>query len=306
MENQIWLLADLLSQQKKSLGLFHFLKAVDDIKKGLSLLSRDFAFFYPEFAQLLSQLERSQLLERQQSLMRSVERGTLLLYPGHPLYPLGFYQLEDLPYLLRVRGSPVWMSQRGLSVVGSREPGRLSKQWIDEQLSQFLRSASAYTVSGGARGVDQAVHELCLRVQTPTVAVLPCGLDHIYPSSLLAWLDDIYAQGGAVISEYDDQLEMRKHLFHQRNRLIPALGLVTLVIDAKAKSGTIITAHQAMNQGRPLWVLPSHPLDVQAQGGLQLLFDGAQLVRDAQDLNLLFEIEFQYSQPKSNPHSLFS
>lgn len=306
MENEIWLLADLMSSQKKSHGLFVFLKAVDDLKKGASLFEKGFHQDYPELSLILQAVGESRLRQRLGELVRSVEQGNLLLYPGHGFYPSGFYQLEDLPYLLRVQGSPVWMSQRGIAVVGSREPSMHSRQWIEEQMSVFLRSQSVYTVSGGARGVDQAIHDLSLRLQVPTVVVLPSGLGHVYPSSLLPWLDMIVEQGGAIVSEYDHGVCMKKHLFHQRNRLIPALSLVTLVVDAKVKSGTVMTAHQAMNQGRPLWVLPSHPLDVHAQGGLQLLFDGAQMIRDAQDLSLLYETEFQYTLPKEFNHSLFS
>jgi DNA processing protein len=306
MENEIWLLADLMSSQKKSHSLFVFLKAVDELKKGASLFTRAFHENFPELSLILQSVGETRLRQKMTELIRSVENGGLLLYPGHAFYPTGFYQLEDLPYLLRVRGSPVWLSQRGIAVVGSREPSVSSRQWIEEQMSLFLRTQSVYTVSGGARGVDQAIHDLSLRLQVPTVVVLPSGLGHVYPSSLFPWLDMIVEQGGAIISEYDDSVSMKKHLFHQRNRLIPALSLVTLVIDAKIKSGTVMTAHQAMNQGRPLWVLPSHPLDLHAQGGLQLLFDGAQMIRDAQDLNLLYETEFQYTLPKELNHSLFS
>jgi DNA processing protein len=217
--------------------------------------------------------------------------GVRFIYPGHDFYPSSLLRMYDPPILLSYLGSPVWMSQQGLSVVGSRNPKIESLNWLEQTLPALLQENNIYVVSGGARGIDQMAHSLCLRYEAPTVAMVPSGLGQIYPQELIGWVRDITAFGGAIVSEYPFQKPMRKNHFQARNRLIAGFSIATLIIEASVRSGTMITARQCAEQGRPLFVVPSHPLEINSRGGLDLICDGATPVRDAEDLRLFYHSE---------------
>jgi DNA processing protein len=106
-------------------------------------------------------------------------------------------------------------------------------------------------------------------------------------------IEHILQGGGALVSEYENERPMQKHFFAQRNRLISALGLGTLIIEARQRSGTLLTAHEALEQGRPLWVLPGHPMDPHCSGSLDLIRDGANPLYTAEELGEQFRSEVQ-------------
>lgn len=217
--------------------------------------------------------------------------GVNLLCYGEELYPLDCYWMSDPPLTLSYLGSPAWLNGSTLAVVGSREPTFESVQWMEKEFTTFCEKAHPCVISGGARGVDQKSHSIALRQHKTTVVVLPSGLGSLYPESLKDWVGPILDQGGSFLSEYSYEQKMHKHLFHHRNRLIAALGKATLLIEARRRSGTLITAQQALLLGRPVWVVPGHPLDSHFGGSLDLLSDGASLIRDAEDLLMYFSAE---------------
>lgn len=290
MEESIWLLAALCSREIY-VSLSSFLRAQNGLRKGVSFWSSEFFELCPEFTGWRLKYSNSELSDIRKELLESVERGHLLLYPGHSLFPSSCLQIEEIPFLLRLKGAPIWMGPMGLSVVGHREPSLASLEWMDDHLSQFFRETTCFSVSGGARGVDQKAHLISLRTGRPTVILLPSGLSQIYPASLKDWVDEVVSAGGAILSEYQDQKKMQKHFFAQRNRLISALGCATLIIEARRRSGTLLTAREALDQGKPVWVLPGHPMDPGFLGSLDFLADGGSMVRDATDLCLLFNSE---------------
>lgn len=222
---------------------------------------------------------------------KMTEQGATLLCYGEEDYPNSCYLMEDPPLTLSFLGSPSWRGARSLSVVGSREPCFESTQWMEKEFSDFCQRAKPVIVSGGARGVDQKAHAIALRHHLSTVVVLPSGLGCLYPESLQEWVQPVLAAGGCFVSEYSLDQRMHKHLFHHRNRLIAALGCASLLIEARRRSGTLITAQQASQLGRPVWVVPGHPLDVHFGGSLDLLSEGASLIRDAEDLFMYFNSE---------------
>ncbi|MGE5086511.1 MAG: DNA-processing protein DprA [Bacillota bacterium] len=222
---------------------------------------------------------------------RQAMKGVKFVCYGEKDYPSQCYLMADSPLCLSYVGTPCWQAGGSMSIVGSREPSSESLLWMEQELSSFLTKAKPLVVSGGARGVDQKAHALALRKLCTTAVILPSGLGEIYPESLKDWVRPIIDQGGCLISEYDYQQKMHKHLFHHRNRLIAALGTVTLLVEARRRSGTLITAHQAAQLGRPVLVVPGHPQDPHFQGSLDLLFEGAQMARDAEDLLMLFHSE---------------
>lgn len=210
---------------------------------------------------------------------------------GEAHYPTQCYLMEDPPLTLSYLGRPVWEQTGGIAVVGSREPSADSLKWMEKELGEFCVSSQSLIISGGARGIDQKAHSIALRKSCPTIVVLPSGLGEVYPESLKEWVHPVLAGGGCFVSEYDYRQPMHKRLFHHRNRLIAALGKASLLIEAKRKSGTLITAQQAAQLGRPVWVVPGHPYDPHFTGGLDLLSEGAIMIRDAQDLLMFYRAE---------------
>jgi len=282
-----------------------------------------------EFFRLLSQLEQGMMLqdlelwidpsalaplrtrwcERVSQMLEALQayqqQGIHFTYPGSPDFPAELLSMSDPPYFLSYYGKPVWLEQPSFAIVGSRELSARGELWCEQILPQVIRELPMTVVSGGARGVDQVAHRTALRAGRPTLALIPSGLRQIYPEAFAQWARPIADAGGAVISEFAPSAEMRKHYFVRRNRLISGLGVATLVVEARRKSGSLLTARHTLEQGKPLFVLPSHPMDSENLGALDLMLEGATPVRDAQDLILLLRSEMDravYLQRASGLH----
>lgn len=203
---------------------------------------------------------------------------------GEAGYPAELRRLSDPPLVLSFLGQPVW-TQNKISIVGSRHPSQKTLWWLRGQLETILSECQCVTVSGGAIGVDQLVHQASIDLKMPTLAILPSGILNLYPKSLVPLVSQILDNGGCLLSEFEDNLPVYKHHFSYRNRLIAALGKVSIIVEAREKSGTLITAHRALEMGKDLFVIPGHPLDESFKGSLQLLKLGAHILTDAEDLN---------------------
>jgi DNA processing protein len=237
--------------------------------------------------------EFPELVEEFETPLRPLSENlkfTWLIY-GSPHYPSCFYGMPDPPLILTMLGNPCWEEGEAISVVGSREPLSESLEWIEEELGAFAEFCKPVLVSGGARGVDQAVHALAIKKGLPTVAFLPSGLSEIYPSQFRSWVPHIIRNGGCVISEYPLGMRVQRALFHHRNRLIAQMGKATVIVQAAEKSGSIMTGHLAAEAGKPTWVVPAHPLRRAFLGNLKLLREGATMVCSAEDLSLFFKVE---------------
>ncbi len=203
---------------------------------------------------------------------------------GEPSYPAEFMQILDPPLVFSFLGEPVWMQDK-IAVVGSRQPSQKTLWWLRKELGSVLSQYGLASVSGGAIGVDQLAHQASIDLKMPTIAVLPSGLGDLYPKSFQPMSQDILKNGGCLISEFSDDLAVRKHHFSYRNRLIAALGKISVVVEAREKSGTLITAHRALEMGRDVFVVPGHPLDDSFRGSLQLLKLGGHLLTESNDLS---------------------
>lgn len=207
-----------------------------------------------------------------------------IIYPGHALYPEGFLTIDHPPKLLTYVGEPAWLAPVRISVVGSREMSQNAKEWMEQYFDLYLKSSSAVTVSGAAFGIDQMAHRLSVRNCLPTIAFIPSGLSKVYPYRFNYDMKEILLAKGAVVSEFPPSFEMKKHHFERRNRLISAISDVLFVVEARRKSGSIMTARLALSQNKTICVLPSSPMNAQNLGNLDLLFDGAHPLRDDKDL----------------------
>ena len=272
--------------------LLHWLEEGHDPKDFLYCLRQKQKEWKKQQAPLLDFLETHPhwVREVQAYIEELKEKQVHLLYPGHPDYPRSFLELSSPPMALLYRGSPCWKNEsRLLSVVGSREPQEVSLLWMEEHLAPLIKEEEVVIVSGGARGIDKKAHWLALRQEKPTLVFLPSGLENPYPAQVQDWLGEVFRCQGAVVSEFPLDASMRKCHFPQRNRLIAQISPTTLVVEARQRSGSMITAQRAVEQNREVITLPAFPLDFPFQGNVQLLFDGASMVRDFADLRALFK-----------------
>jgi DNA processing protein len=205
---------------------------------------------------------------------------------GDAAYPSAFLQLSDPPWMVYAQGQAAPMGASALAVVGSRNP---TAQGRENALAfaQDLAASGVCVVSGLALGIDAAAHEGALRGGTAlpvaTVAVVGTGLDRVYPKGNQA-LAQAVAQRGWLISEYPLGTPPLAAHFPQRNRLIAALGQGCLVVEAALSSGSLITAHQALELGREVFAIPGSIHSPQSRGCHALIRQGAKLVESAQDV----------------------
>ncbi len=206
--------------------------------------------------------------------------GVTLVAPTESTYPPRLATLDDAPPLLGIRGVREAMLRPMIAIVGSRNASGAGLKFAG-QLARDLGEAGFVVISGLARGIDQAAHRAT--VEGGTVAVLAGGHDRIYPpehGDLLAALLD---HGGAI-SEMPLGHVPRAHDFPRRNRLISGASLGVVVIEAAHRSGSLITARMAAEQGREVFAVPGSPLDPRAAGTNDLIKQGAALVTEASDV----------------------
>ena len=206
--------------------------------------------------------------------------GARLLCLGEDDYPKILRAIDAPAPVLCVLGQSEIFSRPAISIVGSRNASAAGLAFT-ERMAAELGAAGLVIVSGLARGIDARAHRASL--QTGTMAVLAGGLDRIYPSEHED-LARAIAQGGALVSEMPLGWEPRGRDFPRRNRLVSGLALATLVIEAARRSGSLITARFAGEQGREVFAVPGSPLDPRAEGTNDLLRDGAMICTRASDI----------------------
>jgi DNA processing protein len=219
-------------------------------------------------------------LEPLLQLVRDSGHGALTCLD--PLYPALLKTIPDPPVILWTQGDQSLLSQPAVAVVGSRRafPASLT---IARQLARDLADAGLVVVSGMARGVDSAAHLGALDAGGPTIAVTGCGLTNVYPPRN-AKLAAAIRETGTIVSELPPDAEPLPSHFPLRNRIISGLARATIVVEAGARSGSLITAMQAVEQGRSVLAVPGNTLSDRHRGSHQLIKDGARLVDTVEDV----------------------
>ncbi|HYF35743.1 MAG TPA: DNA-processing protein DprA, partial [Prosthecobacter sp.] len=210
------------------------------------------------------------------------ERGLTILTQEDELYPPLLKEIHDPPLVLYVWGQVTKRDHNAIGVVGSRH-ATLYGMNATKKLS-FQIAYSGYTVvSGLARGIDTAAHEAALAAKGRTIAVIGSGIGKLYPPENMALAEKIAAQG-AVISEYPVDRTADKQTFPYRNRVVAGWSSGLLVVEAPVRSGSLITAQQATEQGRAVYAVPG-PIDKPTSAGCnRLIQQGAKLVMDGGDI----------------------
>lgn len=217
-------------------------------------------------------------IRREEEALASL--GGQFLVIGDAAYPPALAALADAPPVLSAIGDVGLLARPTLAVVGGREASLAARRFAAD-LATVLGATGFVIASGLARGIDAAAHEAAL--PTGTIAVLACGLDQTYPPQN-ATLQNAIAARGLLLSEAELGARPLARAFPRRNRIVSGLSAGVVVIEAAAKSGSLITAQQAAEQGREVFVVPGSPMDPRHAGSNSLIRDGAILTRDANDI----------------------
>ncbi|WP_238365982.1 DNA-processing protein DprA [Mesobacterium pallidum] len=227
-------------------------------------------------------------------LRRGREAGAQLIFRGDPTYPAPLTELPDPPPMLWAVGDLSVLQRPAVALVGSRNASALGTR-MARSLAKGLAREGWIVVSGLARGIDAAAHHASL--ETGTIGVLAGGVDVLYPAENAAMAEEIPKHGLRLSEQPMGMQPMARH-FPARNRIVSGLARAVIVVEAAAKSGSLITARNALDLGREVMAVPGHPFDNRAAGCNMLLRDGARLVRGPQDvIEALPELAPQLDQP---------
>ena len=205
--------------------------------------------------------------------------------PPEKLYFIGSLPAERMP---------------SIAIVGTRKPTRYGNE-VTHKLAYDLAQKGIVIISGLALGVDSIAHRAALEAGGRTIAVLGNGLPTIYPASHKSLADDIVANGGAIISEYEPGTEARPFRFLERNRIVSGLADAIIITEAAARSGTLNTAMHALEQGKEIFVVPGNITSPMSAGCNALLRQGATPVTDAKDILEVIAPELLASQTTVMP-----
>ena len=218
--------------------------------------------------------------DAERELASSAKLGVSLVALGEADYPPRLQMIDDAPPLIAVRGNARALALPMVAIVGSRNASGAGLKFT-QRIARELGEAGFATVSGLARGIDAAAHRASLR--SGTIAVLAGGHDRVYPVEHADLLDTILA-AGATLSEMPLGWEPRGRDFPRRNRLISGLSLGVVIVEAAKRSGSLITARFALEQGREVFAVPGSPLDPRAEGTNGLIKQGATPVTETADI----------------------
>lgn len=215
-------------------------------------------------------------------LERIEQFGAYVITQASPEYPRHLREIYNPPILLYVWGQLTERDQHAIGVVGSRKSSHYGLESA-KKLSFQLAYAGLTVVSGLARGIDTAAHQGALAAQGRTVAVIGSGLMELYPPENQGLAEKI-SGSGAVVSEFPMQFPPSRETFPYRNRIVAGWGSGTLVVEAGLKSGALITANQALDQGRQVYAVPGQIDRPTSAGSNRLIQQGAKLVTSASDI----------------------
>lgn len=227
-------------------------------------------------------MNKNQQALLQTSLAWLEGNNNFLITRDSPDYPDLLAEIPDSPPLLYVKGSPAVLHQPQLAIVGSRYPTAGGKRNARSFARQLSGSGFAIT-SGLAMGIDVESHVGAMQARGSTIAVLGTGIDRVYPARHQAIFEQI-AEQGALVSEFSPGVPPLPANFPRRNRIISGLSLGVLVVEASVKSGSMITAKLALEQGREVFAIPGSIHNPVARGCHRLISNGAKLVQTAADI----------------------
>lgn len=234
----------------------------------------------PEAAKSIRDWESRVDLSSELALVR--EFGARVLTLADPGYPRLLREIHDPPTVLYVHGDILERDRYAIGVIGTRKPSHYAAD-CTKKLSYQLAYSGVTVVSGLARGVDTSAHQAALAAKGRTIAVLGSGLMELYPPENKALAEKI-STSGAVITEFSMRIKADRQTFPMRNRIISGCSFGVLVVEAGARSGALISANQAGEQGRSIYAVPGRIDNPGAIGSNRLIQQGAKLVTSSADI----------------------
>ncbi len=231
-------------------------------------------------------------VDRELSLLKEI--GGKIITLNNEIYPQRLKEIYDPPPILYMRGDLKKEDELAVAIVGSRKTSPYGR-WVTEKISQELASQGITIISGMARGIDSVAHLGALSAEGRTIAVLGCGVDRVYPSENRGLFKRIIDHG-AVLSEFPMGSPPEASHFPKRNRIISGLSIGVVVVEASEESGSLITAHYALEQGREVFAVPGNIGTRGSRGTHLLIRQGAKLVESSEDI--LEEILPQWKREK--------
>src|SRR5436853_4469913 len=233
-------------------------------------------------------------------LKRISDFGASAITQGSPQYPKALREIHSAPIVLYVWGEVQERDQHAIGVIGARRTTHYGTESA-KKLSYQLAYAGLTVISGLARGIDTAAHQGALAAKGRTIAVIGSGLAKLYPPENGPLAGKIRSGNGAIVSEFSMDIEPDRQTFPMRNRIISGWSHGILVVEAGLNSGALITAAQALEQGRAVYAVPGHINAPSAMGSNRLIPQGAKLVMDASDI--LEDLEILLPEAKPSPET---
>jgi DNA processing protein len=240
------------------------------------------------------------LVDLQGELQRIREFGAAVITQNTPTYPKQLREIHAPPIVLYVWGELNERDQHAIAVIGSRRTTHYGTESA-KKLSYQLAYSGLTVISGLARGIDTAAHQGALAAKGRTIAVIGSGLSCLYPPENAALAEKIRNGNGAIVSEFSMEIEPDRQTFPMRNRIISGWSHGILVVEAGLNSGALITASQAIDQGRAVYAVPGHINTPTALGSNRLIQQGAKLVIDASDI--LDDLQILLPESKPSPEA---
>lgn len=234
----------------------------------------------PSMAHMICKRLNTEYIERR--LNANEQHRVRYMTVFDPEYPPLLREIADPPWVIYYRGDLQMLERPSIAIVGTRSPTVYGKK-VAFDFAQQLSAAGVCVVSGLARGIDSCAHRGALTQHGGTAAVLGCGADTVYPPENASLWADI-EEKGVVLTEYPIGTKLHPGLFPQRNRIISGLCLGTVVVEAAGKSGSLITADQALEQSRDVFAVPGPITSPKSAGTLELIRQGAKMAASAEHI----------------------
>lgn len=249
----------------------------------------------PKLAQQIAQYADVADVQTQERLLEEYDANIVTLNDAN--YPVRLGEIYDPPLVLFTRGELIEEDEYAVAIVGTRRATPYGIR-VAERLGRELAARGITVVSGMATGIDSAAHRGALEAGGRTIAVLGCGVDIVYPRQNADLMHAIEKQG-CVISQFPMGIEPMKGNFPRRNRVMSGMTLGTVVVQAPARSGALITAHSAVEQGREVFAVPGEIGVANSEGPHALIREGAKLVENVEDILVELNLPVQVRQPQS-------
>ena len=286
-ELEFWLASISVLGPVKTVKLLNYFGDEEEIYKTKEEALQEVEGISQQDARCIVESRKEERIRR--SFSKMVDEGVRLITIHDQAYPERLRHIHKYPYGLFVKGKLPREEKKSVSIVGARNCtayGREMAMWFARELS----NAGIQVISGMAYGIDGSAHQGALQGKTPTYAVLGSGIDVCYPKEHFRLYEDIGHSGG-VISEYTLGMPGKAYQFPMRNRIISGLADAVLVVEARSRSGSLITTDLALEQGKDVFVIPGRIGDPLSEGCLNLLKQGAEPVTSPEDMIHNFHLE---------------